>query len=545
MQYTHHQFQHPIGIDSPRAASHPHPIPSPSYHRDRDALCGNALDGIICFKHSLYLIPCLLIAIHGSVDLCKFSRRPVIHPQSSNATVIKLCQLTYFSKLCLIIAVSVIQLAYSCFLLIRFGWWDPGQCISSLLLCVSLLYALPLHHLSHQRSQRSCTSLLFFYLFLLIISAIELRDHLPRSLLIVNPLPHQTSFLILRSLLLAAIFALECLGPFKYHDDDHHHTFSLGNQKNNINPNKNAYRPLSQDQSSLPRLESPLVYANVFSRLTFGWITPLMKLGQHLAEHDLWRLPRADQADALTNRIHQTWSRQRSRTHSDPSLIRAIVHAYGGPYLLAVLFKCIQDILQFAQPLLLSRLLTFADSYSHGNQPEPLSHGYTIAALMFCCGLVQTLFQHQYAHRAFVTGIRVRSGLIGLIYQKSLVLSNQEKSGRSTGDIVNLMSTDVSRIQGSCSDGLILVSGIFQITLAFISLYTMLGWPMLGGVVVVLLSIPFNMGLSRLYSKLQKVQMENKDSRTRLMNEILNNIRSSVPPIHSIVAHFHLIKYTI
>jgi ABC-type multidrug transport system fused ATPase/permease subunit len=147
---------------------------------------------------------------------------------------------------------------------------------------------------------------------------------------------------------------------------------------------------------------------------------------------------------------------------------------------------------------------------------------------MFVCGLVQTLFLHQYFDRVFVTGIRVRSGLIGVIYQKALVLSNEEKSGRATGDIVNLMSTDVSRIQDSCQNGLILVSGLFQITLAFISLYDMLGWPMFGGIAVVLLSIPLNIGLARLQSKLQKLQMKNKDSRTRLMNEILNNIRSSV-----------------
>jgi len=160
-------------------------------------------------------------------------------------------------------------------------------------------------------------------------------------------------------------------------------------------------------------------------------------------------------------------------------------------------------MLQFAQPQLLRRLLSFADSYSPGNQPEPVYRGYMIAGLMFICGLVQTLFLHQYFDRVFVTGIRVRSGLIGVIYQKSLVLSNEEKSGRATGDIVNLMSTDVSRIQESCSNGLILISGLFQITLAFISLYDMLGWPMFGGIAVVLLSVPLNIGLARLQSKLQ------------------------------------------
>ncbi|PLW19172.1 hypothetical protein PCASD_20541 [Puccinia coronata f. sp. avenae] len=455
------------------------------------------LDLPLCFQSSLHLIPCLLIVIYGSVNLYKLSRRPLIQPKSTNPALIKISRLTYLSKLLLIIAISIIQLAYSLFLLTRFGWWDPSQCISSLLLSASLLYAIPLHHLSHQRSQRSSTSLLFFHLSLVITSAIELCSLLNHSS--VSQLPYQTSLLIIRSFLVVTLFVLECLGPFKYG----HHAFSLGIK------DKHAHRHLiSQDKSaqadsSHPRLESPLIYANMFSRLAFGWMTPMMRLGksQYLTEDDLWILPRTDQTDALTNQLQQTWSRQLSRAPSSPSLIRAIAQAYGGPYLLAALLKCIQDILQFSQPQLLRRLLNFADSYSPGNQPKPASCGYMISALMFLC-------------------------LLGLIYQKSLVLSNKEISGRATGDIVNLMSTDISRIQDSCADGVVLVSSLFQITLPFISLYNMLGWSAFGGAAVVLLSIPLNIALARLQSKLQTMQMEYKDSRIRLMNEILNNIRS-------------------
>lgn len=61
-------------------------------------------------------------------------------------------------------------------------------------------------------------------------------------------------------------------------------------------------------------------------------------------------------------------------------------------------------------------------------------------------------------------------------YEKSLRLSNDEKAGRSTGDIVNYMSTDANRIAEITQYGTILWSGIFQMTLAFISLYQLLGW---------------------------------------------------------------------
>ena len=41
--------------------------------------------------------------------------------------------------------------------------------------------------------------------------------------------------------------------------------------------------------------------------------------------------------------------------------------------------------------------------------------------------------------------MRVRAGLVSVIYNKALVLSNDEM-GRATGDIVNLMSVDATRL---------------------------------------------------------------------------------------------------
>lgn len=49
---------------------------------------------------------------------------------------------------------------------------------------------------------------------------------------------------------------------------------------------------------------------------------------------------------------------------------------------------------------------------------------------------------------------------------------------------------------------------------------------MLIGVAVMVLSFPLNAVIARLQTRMQKRQMGNRDARTRLMNEILNNIKS-------------------
>lgn len=64
-----------------------------------------------------------------------------------------------------------------------------------------------------------------------------------------------------------------------------------------------------------------------------------------------------------------------------------------------------------------------------------------------------------------------------------------------------------------------------QITLAFISLYNLLGWSAFVGVAIMIISIPLNTMVARFLKKLQETQMKNRDKRTRLMSELLANIR--------------------
>jgi len=69
-------------------------------------------------------------------------------------------------------------------------------------------------------------------------------------------------------------------------------------------------------------------------------------------------------------------------------------------------------------------------------------------------------------------------------------------------------------------------SAPFQITLCMISLYQLLGPSMFAGIAAMLVMIPINGIIARVMKTLQKAQMKNKDSRTRLMTEILNNMKS-------------------
>ncbi|GAA5830776.1 hypothetical protein JCM5353_002363 [Sporobolomyces roseus] len=427
---------------------------------------------------------------------------------------------------------------------------------------ISYLFAHFLLTASHPLLIHSSTPLLFWSLAALAVNTLTLRSYL------IAPIhPHALQgialasfiFLVLRLTFLGSFFFIELLGPQGWQG------MSWRDFVPFVAPAEGKIKlsevgPAGDDEQRGPdeweQPECPRLRANIFSRLTFSWMSPMMYMGvkKFLTEEDLWSLPPDDTAHALGSRLEQAWQARRDKvarksdikpsasaqepTYSvlpadgkaeedapKPSLTGALVSSYGGPFFMAAVFKLLQDCLGFVQPQLLRRLLQFVSTYNTP-QGEPAFHGYLIALSMFVCAVSQTLLLHCYFARVFETGMRVRAGLVSLIYKKALVLSPSERGGRLTGDIVNLQSTDSTRLQDLCTYGQIAWSGLFQITLAFISLYNLLGWTMLVGVAVMIASMPLTAAIARYQTKLQRQQMKNKDQRTSIMSEILNNIRS-------------------
>ncbi|PIL25024.1 ATP-binding cassette transporter [Ganoderma sinense ZZ0214-1] len=348
---------------------------------------------------------------------------------------------------------------------------------------------------NHHRTRTSSSLLLLFWPFYTVAVLIWARTALAIS---SDALRLVVAVRGVVALLGLSAFALECLGPEFSPEDG-----------------------LLDD--AVGRAESPLLTANIFSKWNFSWMNVLMKKGatEYITENDLPGLVPSDEASALGSRLTKAMEK-----HS--SLWVALFVAYGGPYAFALGLKIIQDALAYLQPQFLRWLLSYISTYQSSRLSDdgPTAiEGFTIAVIMFCASIAQTIILHQYFQRCFETGMRVRSGLITAIYQKALVLSNDGRSSAS-GDIVNLMSVDAARLQDLCTYGLIAISGPFQIVLAFVSLYNIMGWPAFVGVAVMIVSVPLNTVIARFLKRIQEQQMKNRDKRTRLMSELLANIRS-------------------
>jgi ATP-binding cassette subfamily C (CFTR/MRP) protein 1 len=163
----------------------------------------------------------------------------------------------------------------------------------------------------------------------------------------------------------------------------------------------NYYHKIKTEKNKCPEDD-----ANLFSIISFHWVTPLMRKGylNPLVMTDLWNLNKKDQSATLSDSFEKAWEKQ---LKSDkPSLIKAISDAYGKPFYGAGIWKAANDILGFTQPVLLRYMIQFVMSYKTDN-PQPYARGYVIALLMLFCSVTQTIVLHQYFHLCFRTGMHV------------------------------------------------------------------------------------------------------------------------------------------
>ncbi|XP_036307045.1 ATP-binding cassette sub-family C member 3 isoform X1 [Pipistrellus kuhlii] len=292
----------------------------------------------------------------------------------------------------------------------------------------------------------------------------------------------------------------------------------------------------------------PETDAGFLSRLSFWWFTKLAILGYRrpLEDQDLWSLNKENRSEVVVQRLLEAWKKQQKQAAQHkaaaasgktvasedeellggrprprkPSFLQALMVTFGPGFTISTCFMLIQDLLSFVNPQLLSILIRFIS-----NPTAPTWWGFLVAGLMFVCSVMQTLILHQYYHCIFVMGLRLRTGIIGVIYRKALVITNSVKRESTVGELVNLMSVDAQRITDIAPFLNMLWSGPLQIVLAIYFLWQKLGPSILAGVALMVLLIPINGVVAMKMRTLQVEQMKFKDSRIKLMSEILGGIK--------------------
>eukprot|EP01087_Luapelamoeba_hula_P012571 TRINITY_DN3508_c0_g1_i1.p1 TRINITY_DN3508_c0_g1~~TRINITY_DN3508_c0_g1_i1.p1 ORF type:complete len:1538 (+),score=302.45 TRINITY_DN3508_c0_g1_i1:61-4674(+) len=265
---------------------------------------------------------------------------------------------------------------------------------------------------------------------------------------------------------------------------------------------------------------SPEATANIFSRYTFWWMNDLLHYGyaNALVDDDLWDLSPVDKTEVASQKFTEAWNSEVAG--GSPSFPRAMIKAFGWPFMFAGVYKLANDLLTFAGPVLLGLIVTFVQD---GNQP--FYYGLIYVAAMFITSNMLSVAQHQYFHIGFRVGMWIRGAIVTAVYRKAFRLSSSARQGSTTGEIVNLMALDAQRFMDLMPYLHMIWSSFLQITICLVLLWRVVGVATLAGLVVMVVFVPINLWLARVQTALQKGMMGKKDERNKIVNEVLQGIR--------------------
>eukprot|EP00004_Rigifila_ramosa_P018380 TRINITY_DN4565_c0_g1_i3.p1 TRINITY_DN4565_c0_g1~~TRINITY_DN4565_c0_g1_i3.p1 ORF type:complete len:991 (-),score=281.77 TRINITY_DN4565_c0_g1_i3:1492-4185(-) len=279
-----------------------------------------------------------------------------------------------------------------------------------------------------------------------------------------------------------------------------------------------VYEPLKDKQAALQ--PCPETDASWISRLSFWWINPMMALGYRrpLEEADLWDLDKSDKSHALLLKFEKEWTKQRSLPK--PSLARAFWKAFGWDFMAAAPLKLAQDSLQFVGPLLLGLMVEFVE-----DPDKDISLGYIYTLILFSAALIQSVCLQYYFHICFRVGMQLRGAIVTAVYQKSLYLTSAARQTSTVGQIVNLMAVDAQRFMDLTPYCHMLWSAPLQVAVSLYLLWDVVGLSLLAGLFAMLLMVPVNAYFASKMKNLQKAVMDNKDARSKEINEVMTGIK--------------------
>lgn len=314
----------------------------------------------------------------------------------------------------------------------------------------------------------------------------------------------------------------------------------------------------------------PEATAGFPSLLWFTWITPLLSLGyaRPLESSDLYRLqeergalPIADailasfntrqkKASEYNKRLAKGeigpglkglwWSIRGVRAEREKqwrekdgkrkaSLILAMNDSIFWWFWSAGVLKVIGDTAQITSPLVVKAIINFTTvSYTNhltGQSTPPIGEGIGLAFGLLALQLIASWCTNHCFYRSMSSGVLLRGGLITAIYSRSLRLSARARVNLSNGELVNHISTDVSRIDFCLGYFHMSWTALIQLTICLVLLLVNLGPSALAGFALLIVATPVQTCAAKRLFSLRMKSMLWTDKRSKILQEVLSGMR--------------------
>lgn len=248
---------------------------------------------------------------------------------------------------------------------------------------------------------------------------------------------------------------------------------------------------------------------------------------RRLEEDDMFSVLPEDRSKHLGEELQGYWDKEVLRAKKDarkPSLTKAIVKCYWKSYLILGIFTLIEETTRVVQPIFLGKIIDYFEKYDPDDSAA-LHTAYGYAAVLSLCTLILAILHHLYFYHVQCAGMRIRVAMCHMIYRKALRLSNSAMGKTTTGQIVNLLSNDVNKFDQVTIFLHFLWAGPLQAIGVTVLLWVEIGISCLAGMAILVILLPLQSCIGKLFSSLRSKTAAFTDARIRTMNEVITGMR--------------------
>ncbi|KAI8868431.1 P-loop containing nucleoside triphosphate hydrolase protein [Ramicandelaber brevisporus] len=150
------------------------------------------------------------------------------------------------------------------------------------------------------------------------------------------------------------------------------------------------------------------------------------------------------------------------------------------------------------------------------------------SGFLYALGLSLSSYAHGLLHHYFFfptmrTGLRLRTGLIGMMYKKCLSLPLS--STASSGALVNMISNDVQPFETGSPFFAWLLVGPIELAICMYFLYDQLGVASFAGIGAIILMLPVQGWFSRRFAKFRSKTVARRDERIKYLSDLISGIQ--------------------
>ncbi|CAG2111973.1 unnamed protein product [Medioppia subpectinata] len=171
-----------------------------------------------------------------------------------------------------------------------------------------------------------------------------------------------------------------------------------------------------------------------------------MGLKKDIDVNDLGNCSESQHSEYILSKLERNWNNELKKT--TPSFMRASLKTYF-PYLLPpMLIQLIYStIISPFSIVMIGRVIRYFSAPESEPNPMPYVTACLCAAGVVVSTLSHILISHPYCLMCYRAAVKVRVGWSALLYNKSLRLKTTAFEKTTIGQIVNLMTNDVSRFE--------------------------------------------------------------------------------------------------